>query len=586
MEGLFIFSRSRLSRAKDRRLLSARGVLCLLLLGLGVAAQTSRLVVTESVQPSFALSGFRIVDLAKAPGKEILLVGRQGEVRTFVPGGDGGGLVGSLVLPEPSSTLLGLSAYGGTGKPPWLVAAGRRRTFAYRVGANGAYAKDAVVLANVAKGRRQPKPRIQIRVGEPRFARILRDLNGDGRDDLTLPVGRSVDVWVNDGAKAGAASAPPRFRRVAALPVSVRRRLGTDFERLSDELESTFVVPELRVADVNGDGRLDLLVESGRKRAFHLQKADGTIPEVPDETLNLRIFNDTTPKASVRPGRTLAGGNRQTLQSRDLDGDGIPDYVIAHRRKVWVFHGGRAGPQFKRTTQILRSADDVTTLALLDLQPDGRPDLVVIKVQVPSVAGVIMGALGDLEVEVSAIGYASKNGKGFETSPRWKSELTFKLPSIVSILRDPYAIIRRFEEAGNRFDGAVEGDLDGDGKVDILVIERQKASARLWLGSKNPPVAADDPDALLRNVLFEDPNRNWDLDRLVDLVARVADREIGRRTGGRPADVTFDLRSLDDHRMLEAQTGDTDGDGRDELVISYLRVSDETRPVVDILRLQ
>ena len=53
----------------------------------------------------------------------------------------------------------------------------------------------------------------------------------------------------------------------------------------------------------------------------------------------LEIFKDTTPRADLRPGRIWAGSDRTRYLSRDLDNDGVPDYVIAHRRKVWVFHG-------------------------------------------------------------------------------------------------------------------------------------------------------------------------------------------------------------------------------------------------------
>ena len=95
----------------------------------------------------------------------------------------------------------------------------------------------------------------------------------------------------------------------------------------------------------------------GRTRAFHMQRKDGTIPTHPDVVLDLRIFRDTAPVSALRPGRILAGANRAQYQSRDLDQDGIPDYVIGHRRKVWVFHGNKVRPQFTEPSTILKVSE-------------------------------------------------------------------------------------------------------------------------------------------------------------------------------------------------------------------------------------
>lgn len=540
-----------------------------------VACATGRaqLAVQQTVKPQLTLAGFRLVDLTGDGVRDLLVVGAGGEVRTYAVASGEHTLperpAGTLVLPDPRHTLLGLSRLRGVEQVPDLVAVSPSGISAYRADATGGFGNGATALAPT-RGRR--RPRFRLRVGRPTFTRICRDMNGDGRDDVLVPVGESVELWVNDGPAKDTDDAVgfPKLHRAARLPVRVRRRAGVDASLLSDQLENSFTVPQLQTADVNGDGRDDLLVQDGRRRAFHLQRADGTIPVEPDVSVNLEIFRDTTPKASVRPGRTLAGGDRQSMQSRDLDGDGIPDYVIAHRRKVWVFHGRKEqGPQFTKPTQILRSADDVTALALMDLQPDGHPDLVIVKVQVPSVGGLLVGALGDLEVEVTAVGYASKAGKGFDTDPGWRSDITVELPSIVSIMKNPYAIIRRFEEAGSAFERSIDADLDGDGKEDVIVLDAA-GKLRAWSGAKNPtPQSKNDPDALLRHVLFQDKDRTWDLDRLVDLVGRIAEGDIGRRTGGRDPDFKADLDAGEGVQILGVRPGDIDGDGKDELVVAY-----------------
>lgn len=539
--------------------------------------------VEQTLKPSFSVAGVRLVDVDGDGAHEVIVVGDAGEVRTY---GAANGAVdpaprGALTLPHPAHTVMGVASMTPA-RTRSLVTVTPRGIIAYEPDESGAFATAGTPMSPT-RGRRAPG--FKIRVGAPRFAPVCQDMNGDGRVDVLVPVGDKVELWINGGSSSDTnPNALPRLRRAARLPVKVRRRAGFQADRLSDELESSFTIPRVQTADLNGDGRDDLIVEDGRRRAYHLQKVDGSIPVEPDVTLDLSIFRDTTPKATVRPGRTLAGGDRQTLQSRDLNGDGIPDYVIAHRRKVWVFHGRKGqGPQFTDPVQILRSADDVTTLALMDLQPDGHPDLVVIKVQVPSVSGLLVGALGALEVELTAVGYASKAGDGFETKPKWKSEITVELPSIVSIMKNPYAIIRRFEEAGAGFEATLDADFDGDGKPDIAVLDQENRRLRLWRGAKNPRSdPKDDPDALLRGILFEDKDKTWDLDRLVDLVGKVAKSHVGNRTGGRDPDLEIPLRKDGKELIVHVRSGDVDGDGKAEFVVGYRDVATTVLEVIGV----
>lgn len=75
--------------------------------------------------------------------------------------------------------------------------------------------------------------------------------------------------------------------------------------------------------------------------------------------------------------------------------------MIAHRRKVWVFHGTKDGPQFKDPSNVLKTADDVTTMLTVDLNEDKFVDLVIIKVEVPSVATIMTGFFGGPRISTS-----------------------------------------------------------------------------------------------------------------------------------------------------------------------------------------
>src|SRR5690606_9218677 len=158
------------------------------------------------------------------------------------------------------------------------------------------------------------------------------------------------------------------------------------------------------------------------------------------------------------------------LHSEDLDADGIPDYVIAHRRKIWVYHGTPQGPRFDAPSKILLLAEDVSFLMLLRLDADRYPDLVVFKVQVPTLASLLLGTFTEWAIRIRSLGYANEGGKTFAKVPRWRQETTVRLPPLASLLGDPEAVVARFRAAGARFlRSTATGDLDGDGAPDVLV---------------------------------------------------------------------------------------------------------------------
>jgi hypothetical protein len=328
-----------------------------------------------------------------------------------------------------------------------------------------------------------------------------------------------------------------------------------------------------------------LLVSQGTVRAFHLQAADATFPEAPSLQIDLKVFRDTIEKAERRPGRTLGIGDHATYETRDLDADGIPDYVIAHRRKVWVFHGTKEGPQFKLPSAILKTADDITALQLVRLDEDELPHLLLIKVQIPTIAALVRGVFGEWDVEIGAAGYLSKGGRAFESTPSKRAELAVRLPAILRLLKNPETFLKRFEEIGARFRRSVWGDFDGNGVQDVALSGEDGLHLELWLAD---PSQADtkrslDGEAVLAQLLFDDRQRVWDIDRIAGWVGGLAERRTAVLTGGKPSDAKFPLRPRADATIESMEAADLDGDGRAELVLRYTLANGET--VFDFLRL-
>ncbi len=516
-----------------------------------------------TVQTDLTLAGRRIADLDGDGRDEVVLVARDGRVRVVRRGTDGAlsAPLGELVLPDPARSLLALGHVGDDERTYLLVAS---------PGGIAAYPSVPGAWFAVRPVHLSVRARFTLRVGEPRFAPIARDLNGDGRSDVLVPFADRCEIWLQ---RAGDESGPS-LALGATVNIDVDRRTETGGDALSDVLESAFTIQDIRAEDVNGDGRRDLLVADADVRAFHLQRSDGSFPADPDVRVDLSLFRDTTPEAKVRLGRTLAGSDDQRYESRDLDGDGIPDHVIAHRRKVWVFLGTRDGPQFEHPVAVLKTAEDMSALLLVRVDEDALPDLVLVRLEVPSIATILKGLLTEWDVELSAVGYPGRAVGGFDTKARWKGELTVRLPALLGVIRDPDALIRRFESVSQRFGKSLIADFDGDGRDDVLLVNDGESDSGgdgaaprvdVWLGA---PGAGDaDAERVVGHVLFDDANRTWTLERMLAWLGDLAQRRAARLTGGRKPAGSFSLRADATHRGIEA--ADLRGDGAHEIVVIY-----------------
>ncbi len=544
------------------------------------AAASRRPTLAASVTTEFPVSEHRVLDVDGDGRADLVAIGVAGEVRVWrhdtATGRIAGAPTGTLVLSDPGRSLIAIADVLGTGRAQLAVLT-RQGLFAHPVGADGAFQRGGILVSKDV--------RLKLRTGRPRFADITRDVNGDGRIDVLVPRADSCEIWLADAPAAQAEGSVPALRLAATVKIDVQRERSIERGALSDLLESTFRIPALRIADVNGDRRADLAVEDGKRRAFHLAREDGSLPADPDVQVDLAIFEDTTPKAEVQLGRTLAGSDDQRFETADLDADGIPDYVIAHRRKVWIFRGRATGPQFTEPSQVLRVSEDVTAMMLLRLDADERPDLLLMRVQVPTVATLLRGLVASWDIDVAALGYANRGGDGFETNPKWKGGLAIRLPAILGVLKDPDALIRKFESVSGKFRTGVDGDFDGDGRGDIAIADSTGNGAQgdgapgrigLWYapgekahGTNGSAGAGTDEENAVADVFFGAEDRVWDLDRILGWLGSIADQHAAKLTGGRAADTTIPLRPAASAAFQRCVAGNLDGVRGDEVVIVY-----------------
>jgi len=488
---------------------------------------------------------------------ELLLVERDGRVvrhvltaeRALAPRG-------SLRLRDPAHTLLAVADLAPAPGEEVVVADGSGSGLV-QWAEDGAEATIRPLLR---------RARCELRLDRPQATGFVQDLNRDGRLDLLLPTLQGVHPFVQEEP---AADGSPQFRALPKLPVDVQVEVGGRGPARAQELQGRFEVPQIDTADLDGDGRPDLLTEDGLRRAFHLQAEDGTFA-APIE-VDLAQFVDSTPKAVVAPGSTVVIGDRQLLQRGDVDGDGIPDFVIAHRRKVWTFLASKAGPQFtKAHTQAV--ADDVTAMLVIDLDEDARADLLTFQVQVPSVGSMLLGLVQSFAIDVKAVGYRSEDG-AFAGTPAWRRVLTLRVPPLLSLLGRQEELVKKFTDIVAKARLGVRGAFTAGGQRDLALLRADQVALELYpMQGEAPSLAGVRGRRLLVRLLFEDEDPVFDLDRVFALTSGLLDEFSGGLVKGREPVATAPLRDAKTWRLVELLVGEFDGTAPADLVASYERI--------------
>jgi uncharacterized protein (UPF0548 family) len=369
--------------------------------------------------------------------------------------------------------------------------------------------------------------------GDYAYRVVIADVNGDSKPDLVVAnlCGKSS----NDNCSHGLVN--------GAVGVLVGNGDGTFLPAVSYD-SSGLQALSVAVADLNGDGKLDLIV-TNRYACANI---------CPDGSVDVRLGNGDGTFQSAVASYDAGGCGTWSVSVADVDGDGSPDIILANN----CFGSGGTSS----TVSVLLGKGDGTfesaveyasglsawSVAVADVNGDGQPDLLV-------------GSCASSGCESGTVAVLLGKGDG-----------TFQ--AAVS-----------YDSGGSQAISVAVADVNGDGKPDLLVANYYPTSSVGVLlgngdGTFQPAVAYESGGQQPISIAVADVDRDGKPDLLVANVAYSVGILLGNGDGTFQTALNYGSGGL---YPLSIAAADLNGDSEPDLVVGNTSGAGSTDGSVGVL---
>jgi hypothetical protein len=324
----------------------------------------------------------------------------------------------SVLLGNGDGTFQAAVSYGAGGYASWSVAVadvngdGKPDLLVANYCANDECETDGSVGVLLGNGDGTFQPAVTYDSGGYHaFGLAVKDVNGDGKPDL-LVANNCIDTNCANGS----------------VSVLLGNGNGT-FGAANSYSSGGYEAQSIAVADVNKDGKPDLVVGNAI-----------CLPIGACETGSVGVLLGNG-DGTFQPVMTYGGSGAQSVAVADVNGDGKPDVIVATCGDSECATGavglllGNGDGTFQNTISYDSSGTGATSVAVGDVNGDGRPDLLVSN---------DCGNYGNYDCTTGTVGVLLNKGKG------------------------AFSAALNYNSGGYKSLAVAVADLNGDGKPDMV----------------------------------------------------------------------------------------------------------------------